>query len=93
MTSPMALNDLLMEAASFSSSPWTPDFSTRSDPARSTNINLPRVFFPDRRFVDVSTIDTNKCDRDVSAFSSVCATARCSRPLSRSATSSSSEFA
>ena len=56
-------------------------------------MNLPRVFLPDRRFVDVSTIDTNKCDRDDSAFSSVCATARCSRPLSSSATSSSSEFA
>ena len=93
MTSPMALSDLLMDAASLSSSPCTPDFSTRSDPARSTNINLPRVFLPDRRFVEVNTMETNKCDRDDSAFSSVCATARCSRPLSRSATSSSSDVA
>ena len=93
MTSPMALSDLLMDAASLSSSPCTPDFSTRSDPARSTNINLPRVFLPDRRFVEVRTIETSRCDRDDSAFSSVCATARCSRPLSRSATSSSSDVA
>ena len=49
----------------------------------------PRLL-PDRRFVDVSTIDTSRCDRGAWP---VCATARCSRPLSRSATSSSSDVA
>ena len=88
MTSPIAESDLLMDMASFSSSPATPDFSTRSDPARSTSVSLPRTTRPLRRLLLLSTSDTNRCDRDDAAFRPVSATARCSRPASSAAISS-----
>mmetsp|Transcript_23611 Transcript_23611/g.80666 ORF Transcript_23611/g.80666 Transcript_23611/m.80666 type:complete len:202 (-) Transcript_23611:609-1214(-) len=91
MTSPTAESDLLMDVASLSWSPTTPDFSTRSLPAKSTKVSLPFTTWPVRRFVVRRTSEMTRCDRDDSAFMAVAVVCRLARPDSRAATRASKE--
>ena len=60
--------DLLMDCASFSCSPTTPDLPTRSEPARSTRCNLPLSSEPSREERHETYSVRTRCERDELAF-------------------------
>jgi hypothetical protein len=78
MQRPRVVSDWLMALASSKAAPSTPDFLTRSEPARSTRYSMPLSVRtpPVHRILSMSTA----CERDESAFIFVQAVARLAKP-------------
>mmetsp|Transcript_16921 Transcript_16921/g.39080 ORF Transcript_16921/g.39080 Transcript_16921/m.39080 type:complete len:209 (+) Transcript_16921:400-1026(+) len=97
MTFPRELRDLLMAVASLSSWPCTPDWSTFSDPAKSTSTRCPARLLTDSAPPFGLTAPftfrmKTECDREDWAFILVAATLRLLRAASRSPSTSSMPF-
>ena len=88
-TSPKAESDLLMCCASFRRSPVASDFATRSDPARSTRYNTPRVAAPVSTLRPSTRTHTTEWLRLERRFIAVAPVARIASPSAITAATSS----
>eukprot|EP00965_Chrysotila_dentata_P110461 3649804-Pleurochrysis_carterae.AAC.1 len=71
MTLPSASSPWLMVTDSLNRWPSAPVFLARSDPAKSTRLNLERTTSPVARSVREIKIVTSECERELSSFISV----------------------
>merc|ERR1719330_1815725 len=80
ITSPRAVNDLLISMASFCVLPVASDFFSRSEPPRSHKRILPLNVSRVSLLTLVTLILNIRCDLELSMFMALAATVRCARP-------------